>query len=821
MKLVIAIFSLFCNFLIVKELVGEPESNCQDDYFKCSNLKCIPVHFKCDNSNDCGDNSDESDCKEKDVTCLPDKFKCLNGLECIDHHWICDNHSDCSDSSDEKNCSYSRVNITCTNDEYTCQNKRCIPSGWLCDKNNDCGDNSDELNCHNKTLHTPECSDGLWKCHSGECIKSKWKCDFKDDCTDKSDEIGCDLLLCDHNNFKCKHGEQCLLPKYRCDGLLDCTDGSDEDDCDTVSEICTTNHFKCSDNKTCIDWKNVCDKKSDCPNGEDESNSCYINECEHNNGHCNHICTNLKIGYVCSCKPGYTLSNDGRTCEDINECEIHGTCHQICHNTNGSYYCSCTENFVMQLDKVSCKTSVEGWIYFANRRDIRKFSLSGHEYDIAVNGLEGAVSIDFDVHNNFIYWTDVVQETINRAIIGSNQMRPEILVKNTHTSDGLAVDWLTGKLYWTDAGYKTIEVADLSGKNNADLVTIDLLEPRAISLDPFEGLIYWSDWGDSAVISRISMDGNKETRKSIVDKDIIWPNGLTLDLIQRKLYWICAKLKRLEVIDFDGKNRKLLRMLGEMHPFSLDGFQDQLYFSDWKISSIDSLSKYNLSQNFLPLKSGLFAPMDVKVFHPARQPLGVNPCDFNNTCSHLCLLGNDGKKRIISCKCPRGMYLNQTVCMGTPIIRTSINVLELTTQATTQKSTQKSTQITTLKVTQATAQAATQKKEKQSMSPALKFEKLKDKNVLITLPDAGPTLKTRFSKYKAAKISDGSYLAIFLSILVVIVIVLIFILIRRRREQNKSQVMYYKDMSTTPLEEDFYMENEEIDEKANIIYQDV
>ena len=54
------------------------------------------------------------------------------------------------------------------------------------------------------------------------------------------------------------------------------------------------------------------------------------------------------------------------------------------------------------------------------------------------------------------------------------------------------------------------------------------------------------------------MDGDVSTRKKIVTENIKWPNGLTLDLVQRKLYWIDAKLRRLEVADFEGNNRKLL-----------------------------------------------------------------------------------------------------------------------------------------------------------------------------------------------------------------------------------------------------------------------
>lgn len=74
--------------------------------------------------------------------------------------------------------------------------------------------------------------------------------------------------------------------------------------------------------------------------------------------------------------------------------------------------------------------------------------------------------------------------------------------------------------------------------------------------------IYWTDWGSNAAIEKISMDGDINTRKILVDKNVYWPNGMTLDLIQRKLYWIDAKLKRVEAINFDGSNRMVIKQTG-------------------------------------------------------------------------------------------------------------------------------------------------------------------------------------------------------------------------------------------------------------------
>lgn len=54
--------------------------------------------------------------------------------------------------------------------------------------------------------------------------------------------------------------------------------------------------------------------------------------------------------------------------------------------------------------------------------------------------------------------------------------------------DGLAIDWVTGKLYWVDAGTESIEVCVLSdGSHRKILYYTDVDQPRALSLDPARG----------------------------------------------------------------------------------------------------------------------------------------------------------------------------------------------------------------------------------------------------------------------------------------------------------------------------------------------
>ena len=42
-----------------------------------------------------------------------------------------------------------------------------------------------------------------------------------------------------------------------------------------------------------------------------------INECLVDNGGCDHTCQNYDGGRYCSCRSGYRLATDGKTCEGL------------------------------------------------------------------------------------------------------------------------------------------------------------------------------------------------------------------------------------------------------------------------------------------------------------------------------------------------------------------------------------------------------------------------------------------------------------------------------------------------------------------------
>lgn len=65
--------------------------------------------------------------------------------------------------------------------------------------------------------------------------------------------------------------------------------------------------------------------------------------------------------------------------------------------------------------------------------------------------------------------------------------------------------------------------------------------------------MFFTDYGSTPRVERCDMDGQNRTK--LVDSKIVFPHGITLDLVNRMVYWADAYLDYIEVVDYEGKNR--------------------------------------------------------------------------------------------------------------------------------------------------------------------------------------------------------------------------------------------------------------------------
>jgi len=69
--------------------------------------------------------------------------------------------------------------------------------------------------------------------------------------------------------------------------------------------------------------------------------------------------------------------------------------------------------------------------------------------------------------------------------------------------------------------------------------------------------VYWTDWGEAPKIERAGMDGSK--RKTLINEDIYWPNGITLDYEEQKVYWVEANYHAIYRMNMDGSSRYFIK----------------------------------------------------------------------------------------------------------------------------------------------------------------------------------------------------------------------------------------------------------------------
>ena len=64
---------------------------------------------------------------------------------------------------------------------------------------------------------------------------------------------------------------------------------------------------------------------------------------------------------------------------------------------------------------------------------------------------------------------------------------PQVIVDDLGQVDGLAYEWVTRKIYFTDYIYERLEVANADGSYRKTLFYTNMYNPRGIAVDPKSG----------------------------------------------------------------------------------------------------------------------------------------------------------------------------------------------------------------------------------------------------------------------------------------------------------------------------------------------
>ncbi|XP_044925382.1 prolow-density lipoprotein receptor-related protein 1 [Mustela putorius furo] len=351
---------------------------------------------------------------------------------------------------------------------------------------------------------------------------------------------------------------------------------------------------------------------------------------------CSHLCLlSPRSKASCRCPVGLLLADDGTTCIPLED---------------SAFLFLALPTAIMQ-------------IYLKNLEALLGQPALPEHRILPFTNANQLASLDYIVQEKALYLSELDNGDIRLLRLkesGKLSWRKILTVEGTVTD--LAVDWLSGNIYWIDSENPHINVASSKGQYPTVLVRENLYQPASVVLHPPSAVMCFVDLGAQddgrrgSSIECASMDGRK--RKVLWQKSQV-PAGLTFLDSGTRVYWADTGRGLIESIQQDGSGYRVDRRgIEGLTLFTIgQGVMFWVTTDDAQITKV-WYGKAELSEDqWFQIDQKI---VDLKVYSKLSQQ-GSNSCSKDNGgCSHMCLPNPEGA----TCKCPSGYFLaNESKCV--------------------------------------------------------------------------------------------------------------------------------------------------------------
>ena len=104
---------------------------------------------------------------------------------------------------------------------------------------------------------------------------------------------------------------------------------------------------------------------------------------------------------------------------------------------------------------ISQPAEAKPFLVITNKNDIQRINFDGTDYlRVAFGNMSNLVAMDYDVRDEMVYFADQGRRVIERvSLTNPNDRQVVVGSDDIDVVEGIAIDWIRRRLYWTDSGY--------------------------------------------------------------------------------------------------------------------------------------------------------------------------------------------------------------------------------------------------------------------------------------------------------------------------------------------------------------------------------